>query len=158
MKKDWNDTQQNIKWCSQVVRPGLYFLVVLYWMHIPCMTFSEPRKRKKQSLHSWHPFADTMEIPDITVARAGIYQRHGTVLPSYLMSLWGASSVFSDLFSHKFRNSRKFKVTLSLKPRRPRKCSNSSSLRLNSRCTSNLWRSCMLITPSLSVSILKKAE
>ena len=83
---------------------------------------------------------------------------HRPALASYLSSLWGASSsVQNDLFSHRLRNSRKFSVTLSLRPRRPRRRSNSSSFRLKSRCCSRRWRSYMVRMPSLSVSILKKA-
>lgn len=79
-------------------------------------------------------------------------------LASYLSSLWGASSsVLNGLFSHRFRNSRKFNVMLSLRPRRPRRRWNSSSFRLKSRSCSSRWRSCMVTTPSLSASILKKA-
>lgn len=79
-------------------------------------------------------------------------------LASYLSILWGASSsTLNGLFSHRFRNSRKFNVMLSLRPRRPRRRWNSSSFRLKSRCCSSRWRSCIVMTPSLSVSILKKA-
>ena len=89
-----------------------------------------------------------------------VWDPHGRrpALASYLGSLWGASSpALNDLFSHRFRNSRKFNVMLSLRPRRPRRRSNSSSFRLKSRCCSRRWRSCMVRMPSLSVSILKKA-
>lgn len=102
----------------------------------------------------------TAAAPPLAPALGTVWSPHGRrpALASYLGSLWGASSsALNDLFSHRFRNSRKFNVMLSLRPRRPRRRSNSSSFRLKSRCCSRRWRSCMVRTPSLSVSILKKA-
>ena len=125
----------------------LHFLVFLPERVILRVVFLELRKRQRDRSGRQPP-----------APSPGPWRHVESVWTRHLSSLWGASSsVLNGLFSHRFRNSRKFNVTLSLRPRRPRRRWNSSSFRLKSRRCSSRWRSCMVMMPSLSVSILKKA-